>query len=121
MGYVCTQHWLNSLVEVNDALRSTSSVKTWSVLDYMHGWFSYHQEHHLYPGMSPVFARVVREKLREVAPERVSVLPHLLALRWAYRSPRTYGHGAELLDESRSFDLAEIRREIAVQRVPGAG
>ena len=121
MGYICTQHWLNPLVEVNDALQNTSSVKTWSVFDYMHGWFSYHQEHHLFPGMSPVFARVVREKLREIAPELVSVLPHLPAIRWAYRSPRTYGHSAELLDETRRFELADIKHEIMTRRAPGAG
>jgi fatty acid desaturase len=120
MAYISTNHWLDPLVEGNDTLRNTSSVKTWRVFDYMHGWFSYHQEHHLFPGMSPVFARVVREKLREVAPEQLSVLPHLLALRWIYRSPRTYGRPDELLDGTRSFELTDIKREIAAGRAPGA-
>jgi fatty acid desaturase len=121
MAYISTNHWLEPIVEVNDDLTNTSSVRTWVVFDYMHSWFSYHQEHHLFPWMSPIFARVVREKLREVAPERVSVLPHLLALRWIYRSPRTYGHRAELLDETRRFELTDIKREITARRAPGAG
>lgn len=120
MAYISTNHWLDRIVEVNDDLTNTSSVRTWLVFDYMHSWFSYHQEHHLFPGMSPVFARVVREKLREVAPERVSVLPHLLALRWLYGLPRTYGHPAEFLDETRRIEVAKIKREIAAGRAPGA-
>jgi hypothetical protein len=49
-----------------------------------------------------------------------NLLPHLPAIRWAYHLPRTYGHSAELLDETRRFELTDIKREIAAGRAPGA-
>jgi fatty acid desaturase len=113
ISYIATQHWLEPLGRVNDPLHNTASVKTFSVFDYMHGWFSYHQEHHLFPSMNPIFARQVRAALLELQPQQVKVLPHLEALRWVHRSPRTYGQNDELLDATRRFALSDIKAAIA--------
>lgn len=113
MAYISTNHWLDPIDHnVNNPLRNTTSVATPRIVDWIHGWFSYHQEHHIFPAMSPVHAPRLRAKLREIAPEAVSVVPHLRALKGVLSSPRTYAleYLLESPDGSKQFDLREFRQ-----------
>jgi fatty acid desaturase len=121
MAYIFTNHWIEEAhASENDPLSNTLSVDTWRLLDWMHGWFSYHQEHHLFPTMSPVHAPRVHEALRDIHPDLPSRLPHWQALRWIYKTPRAYersGQALVTLDGKKRVAIEEIRR--AVKRVGG--
>ena len=52
MAYIFTNHFLNPIAHEADVLEGTTSVRVPRVFDYLHQHFSYHTEHHLYPGMN---------------------------------------------------------------------
>ncbi len=64
MAYVFTNHFLNPLCETNDPVASSTSVVVPPFFDRIHSHFSYHTEHHLFPGMNSDFYPAVSELLR---------------------------------------------------------
>jgi len=52
MSYIFTNHFLNPLSETNDPLANTTSIVVHRIFDRLHLNFSYHTEHHLFPGMN---------------------------------------------------------------------
>lgn len=110
--YIATNHWVDPIGDTNDPLFNTSSVRTFFLFDWIHGWFSHHQEHHLYPGMNPIYAPLVQRELARIAPERQSVLPHLKTLLTIFRTPRTYVADDTLGDGRRRFPVAELKQSL---------
>ncbi|GEN11002.1 fatty acid desaturase [Myxococcus fulvus] len=91
MVYIATNHWLQPASEDHDnPFVNTASVKTHPVMDWAHLNFSYHQEHHIFPAMSPRFAPLLRQRLRELSPKASTVYPHVQALRTLYSRPALY-------------------------------
>lgn len=91
MLYIATNHWLQPASEDTDnPFVNTASVRTHPVVDWLHLNFSYHQEHHVFPAMSPRFAPLLRDKLRALNPEASIVYPHLRALRMLFQRPALY-------------------------------
>jgi fatty acid desaturase len=52
MSYIFTNHFLNALSMSGDPLANTTSVVVYEIFDWLHLNFSYHTEHHLFPGMN---------------------------------------------------------------------
>src|SRR5262249_45261644 len=93
MSYIATNHFLNSLTEVNDPLANSLSVTSPRWLEKLHLEFGYHVEHHVLPTVSGRHARAVREVLIRLYGDRYLRMPHGRALGLLYRRPKLHqGH-----------------------------
>lgn len=75
MIYIFTNHFLNPLCEHTDPVAGSTSVKVPSWVDWIHSNFSYHTEHHLFPGMDSSHFPEVKALLEQKYPERYNRLP----------------------------------------------
>lgn len=66
MAYIFTNHFLNPIAHEADVLEGTTSVVVPRLFDYLHQHFSYHTEHHLFPGMNsdyyPQLSRLIQQR-----------------------------------------------------------
>jgi fatty acid desaturase len=97
------------------------SVTTHPLLNRIHFNFSYHVEHHFFPGMSSKFAPLVRAKLGELAPERLLAPGHFAALRLLLRTPRMHDSNGDLIDPKTGrgvyfAEIGEVLRDRSVRR-----
>ncbi|MEM7808214.1 MAG: fatty acid desaturase [Planctomycetota bacterium] len=81
MAYVFTNHFLHPIHDESDPVGSSTSVIVPRWVDAMHFNFSYHTEHHLFPGMDSKWYPEVSRNLREQFPDRYNQLPFLEAWR----------------------------------------
>lgn len=81
MSYIWTNHYLHGLHELHDPLVGSTSIEVPKILDQLHSNFSYHSEHHLFPGMSSQYYPLVSQILRQQFPERY----HRITYRQAWR------------------------------------
>jgi fatty acid desaturase len=116
MAYIATNHLLRPLARSGDPLETSLSVRTPAPLDRLHFRFSHHVEHHLFPAMSGRYLPLVRSWLERNAGDRFVCAPHGRALVWLYRTPRTYGDRATLVDlerrERAPVDLEALARDL---------
>ncbi|MEQ1593453.1 MAG: fatty acid desaturase [Thiobacillaceae bacterium] len=75
MTYIFTNHHLNPLCEFSDPLVGSTSVIVPNWMDWLHDNFSYHTEHHVFPGMNPKFFPEVSRLLHEHFPDRYNRIP----------------------------------------------
>jgi fatty acid desaturase len=75
MSYIFTNHLLNPLCEHSDPLVGSTSVIVPRWLDWLHDNFSYHTEHHVFPGMNPRYYPAVSRLLQKHFPERYNRIP----------------------------------------------
>ena len=90
MAYIYTNHMLSPLTEDNDPLTSSLSLKVPLWLDLLHGNFSHHSEHHVFPGLNSSYYPQVRELLLRHYPERFRLLGGVEAWRLLLSTPRFY-------------------------------
>lgn len=74
MAYIFTNHSLNELCEHTDPVAGSTSVEVLSWLNMLHVNFSYHTEHHLFPGMDSSQYPKVAKVLRAQFPDRYNRL-----------------------------------------------
>jgi fatty acid desaturase len=98
MSYIATNHFLNSLTDVNDPLVNSLSVTGPRWLEILHLNFGYHVEHHIFPTMSSRFGPQVRDVLVRLYGERYLTMPHTRALRLLYSRPKVHGDHDTLVD-----------------------
>ncbi|MBD8070860.1 fatty acid desaturase family protein [Bacillus sp. PS06] len=98
MSYISTNHRLNPLVPVNDPLANSLTVTVPKWVDVLHFNFSYHTEHHLFPGMSSKYYPLVKEQIKKRWPDRYHEMPMIKALIALWKTPRLYFQGNELVD-----------------------
>jgi fatty acid desaturase len=95
------------------------SVRVPGWVDAMHGWFSHHVEHHLFPGLSPAAAPAVRAWLEKEVPEHY-VAPNMVkAIWWLYRTPRFHTDATTLEHPrypDRQIDLGALTEELRDDR-----
>lgn len=69
MVYIFTNHWINPIEDIADPLANTVSVVVPQIFNVLHSNFSYHTEHHLYPGVSsdhyPLISEVIQNEFGE--------------------------------------------------------
>ena len=74
------------------------------MVDVIHFNFSYHTEHHLFPGMNPKYYPLVKQHIKEMWPERYHEMPMTQALIALWRTPRVYFERNEPIDpNSKSY------------------
>ncbi|RXT15343.1 fatty acid desaturase [Ammoniphilus sp. CFH 90114] len=98
MSYISTNHRLNPLVTVNDPLANSLTVTVPKWVDFLHFNFSYHTEHHLFPGISPKYYPLVKQHILNMWPERYHQMPLVNAMIALLKTPRIYYEETELVD-----------------------
>jgi fatty acid desaturase len=75
MSYIFTNHFLNPLCEHSDPLIGSTSVIVPKWVDWLHDNFSYHTEHHVFPGMNPRYFPKVSVLLAKHFPDCYQRIP----------------------------------------------
>jgi fatty acid desaturase len=70
MSYIWTNHYLHEFAELHDPLVGSTSIEVPRLFDRLHSNFSYHTEHHLFPGMNSDYYPLVSKVLEEQFPDR---------------------------------------------------
>ncbi|WP_246939487.1 fatty acid desaturase family protein [Bacillus pinisoli] len=108
MMYISTNHRLNPITEINDPLANSLTVTVPKWVDVLHFNFSYHTEHHLFPGMSSKYYPLVKEQIKRMWPERYHEMPLTQALKALWKTPRLYYNGEELVDPHKGNVFASL-------------
>lgn len=98
MSFIATNHLLNPITETNDPLMNSLTVRNPRWLEWLTLGFGYHIEHHVFPALSPKYAHVVAQKIKELWPERYNELPHWKALFYLWKTPRLYRDHRNLIE-----------------------
>lgn len=98
MAYISTNHRLNPLVPINDPLANSLSVTVPKFIDVLNFNFSYHVEHHMFPGINPKHYPLIKAKILEHWPERYLHMSLVKALVTLWKTPRIYYKETEFLD-----------------------
>ena len=100
MFYIFTNHLLNPMTSINDPLANSLSLRMPWWIDLLHLNFSYHVEHHIYPGMNSKYYPLVRAQLLDIYPEQYHVLGPIQAWKLLISTPRNYLDANTLIDWS---------------------
>lgn len=98
MSFIATNHLLNPITETNDPLLNSLTVRNPRWLEWLTLGFGYHIEHHVFPALSPKYAHLVAQKIKELWPERYNELPHWKALYYLWKTPRLYQDYRNLIE-----------------------
>lgn len=98
MSFIATNHLLNPITETNDPLMNSLTVRNPRFLEWLTLGFGYHIEHHVFPALSPKYARKVAQTIKELWPERYNELPHWKALFYLWKTPRLYRDHRNLIE-----------------------
>ncbi|MBW4692934.1 MAG: fatty acid desaturase [Lyngbya sp. HA4199-MV5] len=91
MFYIYTNHMLSRMTNVNDPLVNSISLRVPTVFDRLHFNFSYHTEHHIFPGLNSDYYPHVQRLIQEHYPARSHyVLGAGEAWRLLLQTPRHY-------------------------------
>lgn len=88
--YIYTNHMICRMTSVNDPLINSVSLRVPKIIDKLHLNFSYHTEHHIFPGMNSDYYPMVRGLLKIHYPERFNLLDAGEAWRLLMQTPRHY-------------------------------
>lgn len=86
MAYIFTNHFTDPLHDEPDLLHGTTSVIVPAWVDRLHSHFSYHTEHHLFPGLNSDYYPVVSAHLATAFPGSYSRIPIREAWRRLWRN-----------------------------------
>ena len=100
MAYIYTHHLISPLREDNDPLLTSVSLKLPAFLDCLHGNFSHHSEHHLFPGLTGGALPLVRQLLQQHYPDRYRLLSGTEAWRLLLSTPRLYRDAGTFTDST---------------------
>ncbi len=90
MFYIYTNHMLCRMTSVNDPLLNSVSLRVPKLFDKLHLNFSYHTEHHIFPGINSDYYPVVQELLKVHYPDRMNLVNAGDAWRLMMQTPRHY-------------------------------
>lgn len=88
--YIYTHHLICQMTSINDPLINTVSIRVPKIFDLLHLNFSYHTEHHIFPGMNSDYYPMVRELLETHYPGRMNLLNAGEAWHLLLQTPRLY-------------------------------
>jgi fatty acid desaturase len=89
--YIYTQHLICPMTPINDPLVNSVSIQLPKIVDLLHFNFSYHAEHHIFPGINTDYYPAVRELLKTHYPEQMHyILDARDAWRFLLTTPRHY-------------------------------
>jgi fatty acid desaturase len=90
MFYIYTNHMLCRMTSVNDPLLNSLSIKVPKIFDILHLNFSYHTEHHIFPGINSDYYPIVQTLLETHYPGRANLLNAWTAWGLMLGTPRHY-------------------------------
>ncbi len=90
MFYIYTNHMLCRMTEVNDPLINSISLRVPKIFDVLHLNFSYHTEHHIFPGMNSDYYPMVQELLKTHYGDRFNLLDAGKVWQLMLQTPRHY-------------------------------
>ncbi|MEM9543660.1 MAG: fatty acid desaturase [Cyanobacteria bacterium P01_E01_bin.42] len=90
MFYIYTNHMLCRMTDVNDPLINSISLRVPKIFDILHLNFSYHTEHHVFPGVNSDYYPLVQELLQTHYPDRFNLLEAGTAWKLLLQTPRHY-------------------------------
>jgi len=108
ISYISTNHQLNPITPVNDPLANSLTVTVPRWVDVLHFNFSYHTEHHLFPGMSPRWGPQIKAEAKRQWPDRYHEMPMTTAMATLWRTPRIYHEQTELVDPHRALSFGTL-------------
>lgn len=88
--YISTNHLLCDMTSINDPLINSVSLRVPKIFDILHFNFSYHTEHHIFPGLNSDYYPLVQNLLLKHYPERFNLLDAGKAWRLMLQTPRHY-------------------------------
>lgn len=88
--YIYTNHLLCPMTKINDVLINSLSIRVHPLFDLLHFNFSYHTEHHIFPGLNSDYAPMLQELLQTYYPEKFNLLSASQAWKLMLQSPRHY-------------------------------
>jgi fatty acid desaturase len=114
LSYIATNHHLRPLTNVDEPVDHSMSVTVPRWINLLHLNFSFHVEHHYFPNVSGRFAPMIRERLKEYAPDRYLSPPWTRALLWLFKTPRVYKDSNTLIDplKNRLVKISDVEREL---------
>jgi fatty acid desaturase len=90
MFYIYTNHMLCRMTKINDPLINSISVRVPKLFDLLHFNFSYHTEHHIFPGINSDYYPAVQELLKARYLDRFNLVDAGEAWRLMLQTPRHY-------------------------------
>jgi fatty acid desaturase len=72
--YVYTNHMICPMTDVNDPLANSNSIVVPKFLNLLHLNFSYHAEHHIFPGLNSDYYPLVQNLIKAHYPDKASYL-----------------------------------------------
>lgn len=106
MFYIFTNHMICPMTSINDPLINSVSLKMPKIFDLLHFNFSYHAEHHIFPGMNSDYYPQVREVLQKHYPDRMNyILDATKAWGLLLSTPRLYKDEVTLTDSSGTMSV----------------
>ena len=88
--YIFTNHLLCRMTDKNDVLVNSLSIRVPKIFDLLHINFSYHTEHHVFPGMNPSYYPMVQELLLTHYPDQFNLMDADKAWKLMLETPRHY-------------------------------
>ena len=98
MFYVYTNHFLCPMTEVNDPLLNSVSLRMPKIFDTLHFNFSYHTEHHLFPGLNSDYYPEIQALLQTHYSAQFNLIPAGKAWQLLLETPRHYRDAQTLTD-----------------------
>lgn len=98
--YISTNHLLCKMTSINDPLINSVSLRVPKIFDILHFNFSYHTEHHIFPGLNTDYYPLVQDLLLKHYPDRLNLLDASEAWRLMLETPRHYKDETTLTDWS---------------------
>jgi len=100
IAYIYTNHLVSPVTEINDPLANSLSLKVPKLVDLLHINFSYHAEHHIFPGLNSDYYPMVRELLRQHYSDRMGYIVNAGdAWKMLLSTPRYYLNAVTLTDK----------------------
>ncbi|WP_204152877.1 fatty acid desaturase [Leptolyngbya sp. CCY15150] len=106
MIYIYTNHMLCRMTPVNDPLINSISLRVPKIFDVLHLNFSYHTEHHIFPGMNSDYYPMVQELLQELYPDRFNLLEIGKVWQLMLQTPRHYRDETTFTTSSGDLSMA---------------
>ncbi|MEB3294299.1 MAG: fatty acid desaturase [Synechococcales bacterium] len=95
--YIYTNHLFLRMTDINDPLINSVSLTVPKWVDWLHLNFSYHAEHHVFPGLNSDYYPEVRRLLAQQYPDRMNYIyspqaawHHLLSTPRQYKDETTF-------------------------------
>ena len=88
--YIFTNHLLCRMTDKNDVLVNSLSIRVPKIFDLLHINFSYHTEHHIFPGMNPSYYPMMQELLLTHYPDQFNLMDADKAWKLMLETPRHY-------------------------------